>query len=68
MKNNYTDGLMEEIYADYLENCDDHASKEIIGTREALDVALENYLAAIQEAEFIRGFRHAVSLAEKEVL
>lgn len=64
----YTDEVMKEIYSDYLESCNDHAPKEVIDTREALEEALENYIESIQEFEFNRGFRYAVYLAEKGVL
>lgn len=64
----YTDEYMEQLYDDYLENCSDRATDDIIEARTNLERSLDAYIEALQKWEFNRGFRYAVTRAEQGVL
>lgn len=65
MKENITELLKlkdEDLYMHYSEEESEPASQRVRDTYYAMNIAQENYIAAISEYSFAEGFRYAVKL------
>ena len=55
---------LNKIYDDYCENSNELAAEEVQSTYRKLNTALENYIAAVVEDTFKKGFCYALRLAK----
>ena len=58
---------MSKIYGEYCETINEMASEQVRENYKAYNGAFDEYISAISEDSFSKGFRYALELSGKEV-